>query len=99
MASRKYKSKGFRKTKSRKTRKTRRRRGGLSLFRDPQCYLGYDNVKNIVDGDYGGNKVSSLSAKCNCRPDSQKSTCINLADIKRKSATSNASSDLKNTYY
>ena len=103
MATRRYKkkyAKGKNNRKTKRNKSNRRRKGGLSLFRDPQCYLGYDNVKNLVDSDMGGYKVSNLASKCNCRPDSQKSTCINLADIKSKQNGSvNSVLDLKNKYY
>jgi hypothetical protein len=101
MATRKYKRKSRRVTRSKRSKSNRRRRGGLSLFRDPQCYLGYDNVKRIADSDIDGYKQSNLARKCNCRPDSQKSTCINLADIKSKKniLNNNSAIDLQNSYY
>lgn len=100
MATRRYKSKKRVSRKSRKTRRMKRRGAGL-FGRDADCYLGYDNVKRIVDNDTGG-RVSMISSKCNCRPESQKSTCINLSHIKRSNASginSINSSNLKDTYY
>ena len=99
MATRRYKSKKRVCKKSKKVRRMKRRGAGI-FGRDKDCYLGYDNVKRIVDNDSGG-RVSVLSSKCNCRPESQKSTCINLSNIQRNNASSSepVSLNLKDKYY